>query len=320
MNIIVCVKRVPDTAGAEVEIAENGRSIKEGGLVFDTNEWDKYAVEEAVRLKEKYGGVITAIALGTEGVEDTLRKCLAAGCDEGIRLTDDAFEGSDAATTARIIHRIIQGMEFDLILTGAQASDDGYGQVGPTLAGLLGIPHAVLVTSIEILDGKARVHRELEGGLEEVGEIELPVVLTIQTGINEPRYVSIRSMMKMAGRNIKVLDLEGLRMRKEEVGEAGSRTRIDGLSLPPPTKEMEILPSEPAEASARLIEVLQDKGVSEAEVVGVCTSICVMDTVGGLANRDYRSTVPIKGVADFDPEFHEFALKRMKQLYGANVE
>ena len=261
MKIIVCVKRVPDTTGADVEIAENGRTIKEEGLVFDTNDWDKYAINEAVRLKEEYGGQVTAIALGSEDVEDSLRRCFVTGCDEAIRLTDEAFNGSDASAIARILHRVIQDTDFDLILTGAQASDDGYGQVGPALANLLGIPHAVLVTSIEILDGKARVHRELEGGLEEMVEIKLPALLTIQTGINEPRYVSIKAVIKMMQKEIKTLNLEGLGMSGDEVGEAGSRTRIKRLSLPPITKEMETLPSEPEPAATRLIEVLKDEGM-----------------------------------------------------------
>jgi electron transfer flavoprotein beta subunit len=151
-------------------------------------------------------------------------------------------------------------MKFDLILTGAQATDDGYGQVGSALAELMGISHATLVIGIEILDGKARVHRELEGGMEEVVEIRLPAVLTIQTGINIPRYVSIRALMKVAQKEIKVLDLKGLGMREEEVGESGSNTSIERLFLPPLTKEMEILPSDPGEAATRVVKILKDKG------------------------------------------------------------
>lgn len=260
MDIIVCVKRVPDTAGATIEIADDARRIREDGLVFDMNDCDKYAVEEAVGLKKKYGGSVTAIALGTEDVEDILRMCFVTGCDEGIRLTDKAFQGSDAVTIARILHRLIQSMKFDLILTGAQATDDGYGQVGSALAELMGISHATLVIGIEILDGKARVHRELEGGMEEVVEIRLPAVLTIQTGINIPRYVSIRALIKVAQKEIKVLDLKGLGMREEEVGESGSNTSIERLFLPPLTKEMEILPSDPGEAATRVVKILKDKG------------------------------------------------------------
>ncbi|MFC1870348.1 electron transfer flavoprotein subunit beta/FixA family protein [Chloroflexota bacterium] len=262
MDIIVCVKRVPDTAGAEVRIAEDGQRIREEELVFDLNEWDKYAVEEAVRLKGKHGGTLTAITLGPEDADDALRRCFVTGCDRGVRLTDDAFTGSDATAIASILHRVIKDTKFDLILTGVQASDDGYGQVGPTLAQLLGIPCAGLITHIEILDGKARVKRELEGGLEEEVEIKLPAVLTIQTGINEPRYVSIRALMKVAEREITGMNREALGMSRNEVGEAGSRTRIEGLFLPPPTKEVEILPGEPEAATARLVEILKNKGMS----------------------------------------------------------
>ncbi len=260
MNIVVCVKRVPDTAEAEVEIAENGRSIKENDLVFDVNDWDKYAVEEAVRLKERFGGSITAIALGPEGIEETLRRCLATGADEGVGLSDEAFQGSDAATVARILAQVIRKLKFDLVLTGAQASDDGYGQVGPILAELLGLPHAALVTHIEIAEERARVQRELEGGLEELVEIKFPAVFTIQTGINEPRYVSIAGVRKAARKEIKMLDLEGTGLKAEEVGETGSKTRIGRLFPPPATKEMEMLPSEPEEAASRLVQILKEKG------------------------------------------------------------
>ena len=162
MDIVVCVKRVPDTSEAEVVIAKEGKTIEERDLVFDINEWDRYAVEEAVQLKEQYGGSVTVVTVGPEEADDTLRRCFATGADRAIRLTDGAFQGSDAATIARILHQVIRDLKFDLVLTGAQASDDGYGQVGPTVAELLQIPHATLVTHIDIIDGQARVQRELE--------------------------------------------------------------------------------------------------------------------------------------------------------------
>lgn len=128
MDIVVCVKRVSDTSEAEVVIAKDGRTIEERDLVFDINEWDKYAVEEAVLLKERLGGSVTVVTVGPEEAEDTLRRCFATGADNAIRLTDKAFEGSDAATTARVLHQAIKDLKFDLVLTGAQAGDDGYGQ------------------------------------------------------------------------------------------------------------------------------------------------------------------------------------------------
>ncbi len=260
MEILVCIKRVPDTSEAEVVIAKDGRRIEEGSLVFDINEWDKYAVEEAVLLKEKLGGSVTVVAIGPEEADDTLRRCLATGADNAIRLTDKAFEGSDALTIARILYQAIRELKFDLVLTGAQASDDGYGQVGPTIAEFLGIPHATLVTHIEIMNGRAKVHRELEEGLEEVVEVQLPAVFTIQTGINEPRYVSIMGVRKAAKKETKTLDLKALGLKEEEVGESGSRVKVERLFLPPVTKETEILQGNPEEVAAKLARIIKDKG------------------------------------------------------------
>ena len=260
MDIIVCVKRVPDTSEEEVVITKDGRGIEEANLVFDVNDWDKYAVEEAVLLREKFGGSVTVIALGPEEVEDTLRRCLATGADNAIRLTDKAFEGSDATAIAKILSQIIKDLKFDLILTGTQASDDGYGQVGPTIAEFLGIPHATLVTNIEIADGKARVHRELEGGLEEVDEVQLPALFTIQTGINEPRYVSMMGIRKAASKEMKTLDLQVLGLKEEEVGESGSKVIEEKLFLPPVTKETEILEGNPEDVAAELARIIKDKG------------------------------------------------------------
>ena len=260
MEILVCVKRVPDTSEAEVVIAKDGRRIEERDLVFDINEWDKYAVEEAVLLKEKLGGSVTVVAMGPEEAEDTLRRCLATGADNAIRLTDKAFEGSDATTIARILYQAIKELKFDLVLTGAQASDDGYGQVGLVIAEFLGIPHATLVTYIEILNGKARVHRELEGGLEEVVEVHLPALFTIQTGINEPRYVSMMGIRKAAKEEIKTLGLQALGLKEEEVGESGSKVKEERLFLPPVTKETEILEGSAEDVATKLARIIKDKG------------------------------------------------------------
>lgn len=259
MDIIVCVKRVPDTSEAEVVVARDGRSIQPEGLVFDINQWDRYAVEEAVLLKEKSGGSVTVISLGPEEVEETLRWCYATGVDSAIRLTDPAFAGSDAAITARILCQAIRGLKYDLILTGVQAGDDGYAQVGPMLAGLLAIPHATIVTSIEAMNGKARVHRELEAGMQEVIEVRLPALFTIQTGINEPRYVSIMGVRKAAKQEIKTLGLMELGLKAAEVGESGSRVRVERLFPPPVTKQTEILSGNPDEIATRLAQILKDK-------------------------------------------------------------
>ncbi len=139
MNIIVCIKRVPDTADADIFIDKSGKDIEKGGLAFDLNEWDSYAIEEAIQLKEKLGGTVTVLSAGGEDSNESLRKCLAMGADDAFRLTDPAFAGADGFATARILAEAIRKRPFDLILTGTQAEDDGYGQVGVVMAEMLAV-------------------------------------------------------------------------------------------------------------------------------------------------------------------------------------
>lgn len=261
MDIVVCVKRVPETAEAELTIAEDGKSIKEERLVFDINEWDNYAVEEAILLKKKFGGEVKIVTVGPEAANETLRHCLAKGADSAIRLSDEAFSGSDSYVIARVLHEAIKDIKFDLLLTGVQSSDDGYGQVGVMLASMLKVPYATLVTNIEIEDGTAKVCRELEGGEGEVLKIKLPAVLSIQTGINEPRYASIKGIRGAMKKEIKVLGLSDIGLGAEDVGKAGSRTSIEELFVPPVGEVAEILEGAPEEVSGKLVEILKNKGV-----------------------------------------------------------
>ncbi len=263
MEIIVCVKRVPETAEATLAIAEDKKGIREEGLVFDVNEWDNYAVEEAIRLKEKFGGTVTAITMGKEAANEQVRVCLAKGCDTAIRLTDPKFEGSDGYAVAGILLSVIKKMKYDLILTGAQAEDDCFGQTGVNLAELLGIPHAALVTKVEILNEKrAKIQRELEGGLSEVLEIALPAVLTIQTGINEPRYASVMGIRKAMKKEIKVAGLADTGLAETDVGAKGSRTQIEEMFFPPVGKKAEMLQGSPEEAAGKLAALLKEKGLA----------------------------------------------------------
>jgi len=261
MDVIVCVKHVPETAEAEIVVDESGKRIRTEDLVFAINEWDDYALEEAVLLKERLGGSVTIVTVGPEEADDTLRKCLARGADRAIRLTDKTFEGSDAYAIAKILHKAIKDLPFNLILTGAQAGDDGYAQVGVVLAELLGIPHATMVKKIELKEGFARVNRELEGGLEEVVEVKLPAVLAIQTGINEPRYVSIMGIRKAREKEIRVLGLRDLGLREEEVGESGSWITVEKMFMPPVEKEAEILTGGLGEIAAKVVETLRARGL-----------------------------------------------------------
>jgi len=268
MDIVVCVKHVPDTTEAEIAIRDDERGIEKRGLVFDINEADNYAVEEALLLKERFGGSITVLTVGPPEADETLRMCLAKGVDKAVRLTDGRFEGSDSYATARILAEAIRELGrrpspigYDLVLTGIQADDDGCGQVGVTLAEMLGIPHAALVISTETEDGKMKVHRELEGGLHEVLEIELPALLTIQTGINEPRYASIFGIRQAMKKQIEALDLGALGLAEEAVGEAGSKTSLVRLFIPEVTAQATILQGSPEEVSSELLTIFKNEGV-----------------------------------------------------------
>jgi electron transfer flavoprotein beta subunit len=261
MDILVCVKHVPETAEADIKIAPTGKTIEKTGLVCDINEWDDYALEEAVRIKEKLGGTITAITVGSEDSDGTLRKCLARGADKAIRVTDPNLEGSDSFAIAKTLHCIAKTLSFTLILTGALADDDGYTSVGPMLAELLGIPHATMIKQIELGDVTAKVHRELEGGLEEVVELPLPAVLTVQTGINEPRYVSIMGIRKAMQKEIKIMRLADLGLEATEVGEPGSWIRIEALYVPPAEKQADFLKGTPDEVASKIAEIVKAKGL-----------------------------------------------------------
>jgi electron transfer flavoprotein beta subunit len=261
MDIIVCIKRVPDFTEVDLVIDASGKRIKDEGLVYSLNDWDNYAVEEAVREKEKFGGKVTAITIGNEESEDVLRRALALGADEAIRITDSRIEGSDGYATARILSEVIKDLPFDLIFTGVQANDDAWGQVGLILAELLNIPHAALVTNIEINGKKAKVNRELEGGMEEVVEIGLPALLTIQTGINEPRYVSIMGIRKVVKKEIKVLDLNTIGLGAGDAGEAGSFTILEKLFIPPSGEGAEIFKGSMDEIAGNVADILEKEGV-----------------------------------------------------------
>ena len=261
MDIIVCVKHVPETAEAELKIDASGKAIEKTGLVFDINEWDDYALEEAVRIKEKQGGTVTAITIGTEDSDSTLRKCLARGADKAIRLTDPKFEGSDSYAIAKILHSTIKTLHFGIILCGVQSGDGGYAMVGPILAEMLNIPHATMVKKIELAAGSAKINRELEGGLEEQIEMKLPALFAVQTGINEPRYVSIMGIRKAMQKEIRLMTLADTGLTENDVGTAGSWIKLEKLYVPPVEKQAEFLKGNPDEIAGKITEILKSRGL-----------------------------------------------------------
>jgi electron transfer flavoprotein beta subunit len=260
MNILVCVKRVPDTAENEIQIKPDGTDIEQDDLVYSVNEWDNYAVEEAIQIREKVGGTVTVVTVGGEEAEEVLRREMAMGADNGILASDGAFEGSDGCGIATVLKAEVEKGKYDLVLTGAQA-DDGAGQVGGMLAAMLDWPYASLVNMIEVQGNEQlKVGREIEGGDQEVSEIEMPCVLSIQTGINEPRYVGIRGIRKVASVEIPVLSATDLGVAADLVGAAGAKVKRVDYFIPELGAGAEILEGSLEEKIDKLIEMLKAKG------------------------------------------------------------
>jgi len=260
MEILVCVKRVPDTSENEIEVNRDGTDIERDDLVYSVNEWDNYAVEEAIQIRDKVGGSITIITVGDEEDEEVVRREMAMGADNGILLSDDAFNGSDGKGIAAVLKAAVEKGNYDLILTGAQA-DDGAGQVGGMLAAMLDWPYASLVNLLEVIDDKKiKVGREIAGGNQEMNEIDLPCVLSIQTGINEPRYVGIRGIRKVASLDIPVHTAADLGIAGDTVGESGARMKRLDYFVPDAGEGAEILEGSTDEIIDKLIELLKTKG------------------------------------------------------------
>ncbi len=246
MNIIVLAKHAPDPE-SEVNIASDGKSIDTDGLVYDINDWDRYAVEEAIRIKEKRSGEIVVVGVGTN-CDDTLRKCLAMGADRVIKIPVDT--GLDAYQTAEIIKEAIKDEKFDMIMAGLMSQDLNNSQVGVLLAAMLDLPFATAVTSVKIENGKIRVTRELEGGYQEELELPTPCLLTVQSGINEPRYVSIMGIKRAKTKEIKEVS----------ISPSISTLEVEKMYLPS-VKKAEMLDGDASQIAEKIIEILKDRGL-----------------------------------------------------------
>jgi electron transfer flavoprotein beta subunit len=260
MEILVCVKRVPDTAENEIEVNSSGTDIDRDDLVYSVNEWDNYAVEEAIQIRDNVGGSVTVVTVGDDESEEVLRREMAMGADNGLLLSDDDFEDSDGRGIATLLKAAVGKGKYDLILTGAQA-DDGAGQVGGMLAAILDYPYASLVNKIEVVDdSKLKVGREIEGGNQEMNEIALPCVLSVQTGINEPRYVGIRGIRKVASVEIPELRAADLGIDAATVGAAGAKVKRMDYFLPELGEGAEMLAGSTEEIIEKLMDMLKAKG------------------------------------------------------------
>ena len=260
MEILVCVKRVPDTSENDIRLDAAGADIEREDLVYSVNEPDNYAVEEALQIAEKAGGSVTVVTVGADDDEEVLRRELAMGAKRAVLLCDDAFAGSDGRGVAAILASFARTGNYDLILTGVQA-EDGCAQVGGMLAAMLEYPFASLVTSVQVEDArKLTIGREIEGGSKEINEIDLPCVLSVQTGINEPRYVGMRGIRQVASVPIPQVGTADLRMDAEFLGEAGANVRRIDYFVPPEGQGAEMLTAGREENIEHLLELLKAKG------------------------------------------------------------
>jgi len=248
VNIIVCIKQVP-AKDAPLSIA--GNWIRESDIGFEMNEPDSYALEEALRLKEKHGGEVIALSMGPERVKQTIKEALAKGADRGIHIADDNFAQLDPLGSAKSIAAAIQQQKADLVLTGLQSDDHGFGQTGVLLASVLDMPHATIIMAIEVDGQKMKLKRELEAGWFQHIECPLPAVLTIQSGINKVRYATLKGIMAAKKKEITTIARASLGVSAELT------QKVEKIYVPTKTKKTEFLTGTPKEVAAKLVEKLK---------------------------------------------------------------
>lgn len=257
MNIVVCLKQTFDTE-AKIVLDSNGK-IDGNGVNLVMNPYDEFAVEEALKLKEKFGGEVTLVSMGSERVQESLRTALAMGCDQGVLVSDPSIESPDEWATAEILAKAVAQIPYDIILAGRIAVDDGSSQVAVRLADALNIPSVSSILKLEIEDNKATVTREIDGGTELI-EVNLPVMLTAQKGLNIPRYPSMMGIMKAKKKEIKILTIADLGISAAELAPKMSITKI---SLPSPRKGGKKVTGESVDVARELARLLRE----EAKVI-----------------------------------------------------
>jgi electron transfer flavoprotein beta subunit len=250
MKIVVAIKQVP-ARDSLLRLDQAGGWIQESDLSYEINEPDAYALEEGLQLKEKHGGEVVVLCAGPARAAQTIREALAKGADRAIHIEDENLRALDPLALARLLAAPLKAENPDLILTGLQSDDLGYGQTGVILAEVLGLPHATLIMQVDKQDGGIRVKRELEDGWFQNVDMPLPALLTIQSGINKLRYATLMGIKKAKTKEVK-------RTTAAELGIAPQSTiRFERVYLPEKTKHTQILDGSPKEAAAKLVEKLK---------------------------------------------------------------
>jgi electron transfer flavoprotein beta subunit len=260
MKILVPVKQVA-ALDEDFEIREDGRDVSEDFLIRDLNEWDDFSLEEAVKIKEASAQPLEVIALtvAPEGADEVLRKCLAKGADRAVRVWDESAQDSDPIAIARILAAVAKAESADMVFAGVQSSDHSFASTGIATAAFLGWPHAAVVSSLSYSPGakSAVFRRELEGGVLHEVEIQCPAVLTIQLGINTPRYASLRSIKQAAAKPIEVKSLADLGLGAGQVGAAGSHSRVRRMYIPDKGRA-QLIEGDAALQAQRLAEIIRE--------------------------------------------------------------
>src|ERR1051326_7838324 len=250
MKIIVCIKQVP-ARDSQLRVASSGAWIQDADLSYEINEPDAYALEEGLQLKERLGGEVVVLCAGPARAAQTIREALAKGADRAIHIEEDDLGAYDPLAGAKLLAAALKPESPDLVLTGLQSDDLGYGQTGVILAELLGMPHATIIMEVEKQDGGIRVKRELENGWFQHVEMPLPALLTIQSGISKLRYATLMGIKKAKSKEIK-------RLTAGELGGATAASiQLDRIYLPERTKRTQLFEGNPKEAAAKLVEKLK---------------------------------------------------------------
>jgi len=255
MKIVVAIKQVP-ARESPWRIAASGKWIEEADLSYEINESDAYALEAGLQLKEAHGGEVVALCAGPARVEQTIREALAKGADRAIHIVEEDPAGLDPLATARRLAAALHGEAPDLVITGLESDDLGYGQTGAILAELLGLPHATIVMHVEKVDGGIRVKRELENGWFQHVEMPLPALIAVQSGIGRLRYATLMGIKRAKTKPVRRVTAAELGVEGPEGAPAASVT-VDRLYLHQRTKHAQLLEGNPQEAAAQLVEKLR---------------------------------------------------------------
>lgn len=257
MKIGIFIKQVPDTE-TKIKLKDDKSGIIADGIKYVVNPYDEYAIEEAIKLKEKLSCEAVVVSFGPARSLDALRTALAMGADRAIHIKEDNYQHVDIFWVTKMLAKIAQDEKFDIIFMGKQAIDDDCAKTVQYVATFLGLPHVNAITKFEYLDSKVKVQREIEGGAKEVIEITIPCVVGATKGLNEPRYATLPNIMKAKKKELKELKLSDLGFDFNKLKEQG-HVEIMAYNLPPVKQKGKIIQGEPQEVVGKLVELLQNE-------------------------------------------------------------